>query len=76
MTLQSNLENLKRCVVLTVLLWIPPGLKSCTSILEHMKGDVMKIQQQTPYESFANLRKDTEHIAGFQVKLNAHVRAQ
>ena len=62
-------------MVLTVLLWTPPGLKSCTSILEHMKEDVMKMQQQTPYKSFANLRKDTEHIAGFQVKLNALVSA-
>ena len=75
LTLQSNLENLKWCVVLTVLCWIPPGLKSCTSILAHMKEDVMKIQQQTPHKNFANLRKDTEHIAGFQVTLNALVRA-
>ena len=58
----------------TVLLWILSGLKSCISILEYMKEDVMKIQKQIPYKTSANLRKDMEHIAGFQVKLNALVR--
>ena len=48
-------------------------LKSCTSILEHMKEDVMKIQQQTPCKRLANFRKDSEHIEGFHVKLNALV---
>ncbi|KIK04084.1 hypothetical protein K443DRAFT_4898 [Laccaria amethystina LaAM-08-1] len=40
-------------------------------ILEHMKEDVMKIQQQTPWKRLANFRKDPEHIEGFQAKLNA-----
>ncbi|EDR13080.1 uncharacterized protein LACBIDRAFT_381489 [Laccaria bicolor S238N-H82] len=40
-------------------------------ILEHMKEDVTKIQQQNLYMSIANLGKDTEHIASFQVELNA-----
>ena len=61
-------------MVFTVLLWITSGLKSCISILEYMKEDVMKIQKQIPYKTSANLRKDMEHIAGFQVKLNALVR--
>ena len=70
MTLQPNFENLNRSVVLMVLLWIPPRLKSCTSILGHLKEDVMKIQQQN---TFPNFKKDQEHIAELQVKLNALV---
>ena len=73
MTLQPNFENLKGCVVLTVLLQVPHELKSCTSILDHMKEDVMKIQQQNTWKRFSNFRKDPDHIAGFQVKLNALV---
>ena len=46
-----------------------PGVKSCTSILDYMKKDVMKIQQCR----FANFREDQEHIADFQVKVNALV---
>ena len=46
-----------------------PGVKSCTSILDYMKEDVMKIQRRR----FANFRKDQEHIADFQVKVNALV---
>ena len=38
-----------------------------------MKEDMMKIQQQNPWKRFANLRKDQEHIADFQIKLNALV---
>jgi hypothetical protein len=71
--LQSNLENLKGCVVLIVSLWICPKLESCTSILDHLKEDVIKIQQQNTWKRFANFRKDQEHIADFQVKLNALV---
>ena len=48
-------------------------MKSCTSILEHMKEDVMKIQQQTPCKRLANFRKDPGHIEGFLVKLSALV---
>jgi hypothetical protein len=73
LTLQSNFENLKGCVVLIVLLWILPGLKSCTSTLDYMKEDVMKIQQQNTWKRFSNFEKDQEHIAGLQVKLNALV---
>ena len=57
---------------LMVLLWIPQ-LKSCPSILDHLKEDVIKIQQQNPYKRFANVRKDQEYIADFQVGLNALV---
>ena len=60
-------------MVFTVLLWLLSGLKSSISILEYMKEDVMKIQKQIPYKTSANLRKDMEHITGFQVKLNALV---
>ena len=56
-----------------VLLWILPGLKSCTSILDHLKEDVMKIQQQNTRKTVPNFKKDQEHIAGLQVKLNALV---
>jgi len=38
-----------------------------------MKEDVRKIQQQNTWKRFANFRKDPDHIAGFQVKLNALV---
>jgi len=70
LTLQPNFENLKWCVVLMMLLWILPALMSCTSILNHLKEDVIKIQQQN---TFPNLKNDQEHIAGLQVKLNALV---
>ena len=73
LTLQPNLENLKGCVVLVVLLWILPGLKSCTSILDHLKEDVMNIQQQNMWKRLGNVKKEQEHIAGFQAKLNALV---
>ena len=53
-----------------VLLWKLPGLKLCLSILDHLKEDVMKIQRQ---ERFPNFRKDQEHIASLQGKLNAFV---
>ena len=33
----------------------------------------MKIQQQNTWKRFANFREDLDHIAGFQVKLNALV---
>ena len=46
---------------------------SCTSIMDHMKENVVKIQQQSPCKRFANFRKDQEYIADFQVKLNALV---
>ena len=49
-----------------------PGVKSCTSILDHMKEDVMKIQRWSLWR-FANFRKVQEHIADFQVKVNALV---
>ena len=70
LTLQPNFENMKGCVVLMVLLWIPPGLKFCTSILDHLKEDVIKIQQQNMWKRFANFRKDQECIADFRVRLN------
>ena len=60
-------------MVLMVLLWISLRLKSCTSMLEQMKEDVMKIQQQTPWKRLAKFRKDLEHIERFQVELNALV---
>ena len=60
-------------MVLTVLLCILPGLKLCTSILEELKEDVMKIQQQATWKRLANFEKDQEYIAGLQVKLNALV---
>ena len=60
-------------MVLMVLLWISLQLKSCTSMLEQMKEDVMKIQQQTPWKRLAKFRKDLEHIERFQVELNALV---
>ena len=53
-----------------MLLWILSGLKSCTSILDHLKEDVMKIQQ---LNTFPNFKKDQEHILELQVKLNAFV---
>ena len=56
-----------------VSLWILSRLKSCTSILDQLKEDVMKIQQQNTWERFSNFRKDQEHIADFQVKLNSLV---
>ena len=74
MALQSNLENLKGCVVLKVLLWLPPELKSCTSILDHMKEVVMKIQQQNTLNTLFNIRRDQKQIVGLQAKLNALVR--
>ena len=73
LTLQPKFEDLKRCVVLTVPLWILPGLKSCTSILGHLNEDVMRIQQQSTWKRFADFRRDQEHIADFQLKLNALV---
>ena len=60
-------------MVLMVLLWIVPGLKPCTSILDHLKGDVMKIQQQNTWKIVPNFKKDQEHIVDLQVKLNAVV---
>ena len=56
-----------------VLLCILPGLKLYTSVLDHLKEDVMKIQQQDTCRRFSNFKKDQEHIAGLQVKLNALV---
>ena len=56
-----------------VLLWIPHGLKLCARILDHLKEDVMKIQQQNTRKTVLNLKKDQEHIAGLHVKLNALV---
>ena len=73
MTLQPNFENLKGSVVLMVLLRILPGFKSCTSVLDHLKEDVMKIQQQNTWRRFPNFKKDQEDIAGMQVKLNTVV---
>ena len=49
------------------------SMKSCTSILDHLKEDVMKIQQQNTRKTVPNFKKDQEHIAGLQVKLNALV---
>ena len=60
-------------MVLTALLCILPGLKLCTSILEKVKEDVMKIQQQNTRKTVPNFKKNQEHIAGLQVKLNALV---
>ncbi|EDR06794.1 uncharacterized protein LACBIDRAFT_299673 [Laccaria bicolor S238N-H82] len=65
LTFQHSFENLKGCVVLFCKL---PGLKLCTSILDHLKEDVMKIQNQ---KGFPNFKKDQEHIASLQGKLNA-----
>ena len=49
------------------------SMKSCTSILDHLKEDVMKIQQQNTRKTVPNFKKDQEHIAGLQVTLNALV---
>ena len=49
------------------------SMKACTSILDHLKEDVMKIQQQNTRKTVPNFKKDQEHIAGLQVKLNALV---
>ena len=49
------------------------SMKSCTSILDHLKEDVMKIQQQNTRKTVPNFKKDQEHIAGLQVKLNSLV---
>ena len=49
------------------------SMKSCTSILDHLKEDVMKIQQQNTRKTVPNFKKDQEHIAGLQIKLNALV---
>ena len=57
-------------MVLMVLLWILPGLKPCTRILDHLKEDMMKIQQQNTWMIVPNFKKDQEHIVGLQVKLN------
>ena len=73
LTLQPNFEDVKGCVVLMVLSWILPGLKSCTSILDHLKEDVMKIQQQDARKTFPTFKEDKEDVAGLQVKLNALV---
>ena len=73
LTLQPNFEDVKGCVVLMVLLWILPGLKSFTSILDHLKEDVMKIEQQNTMGTVPNFKKDQEHIAGLEVTLNALV---
>ena len=72
-TLEPDFDNLRGCVILMVLLWIPLWLKSCPSILDHLKEDVIKIQQQNPYKRFADVRKDQDYIADFQVGLNALV---
>ena len=41
--------------------------------MDHLKEDVIKIQQQNPYKRFADVRKDQDYIADFQVGLNALV---
>ncbi|EDR06780.1 uncharacterized protein LACBIDRAFT_299652 [Laccaria bicolor S238N-H82] len=48
-----------------------PNFDNLRGILDHLKGDAIKIQQQNPYKGLANFRKDQEYIADFQVKLNA-----
>jgi len=73
LTLQTDFENLKGCVVLMVLLGILPGLKSCTSILDHLEEDVIKVQQQIIQRRIPSFKRDQEHIAGLQVKLSALV---
>ena len=41
--------------------------------MDHLKEDVIMIQQQNPYKRFADARKDQDYIADFQVGLNALV---
>ena len=43
------------------------------SILHHLKEHVMKIKEENTWRRFSNFKKDQEHIAGLQAKLNALV---
>ncbi|EDR06816.1 uncharacterized protein LACBIDRAFT_299706 [Laccaria bicolor S238N-H82] len=54
-----------------ILLTLQPNFDNLRGILDHLKEEVIKIQQQNPYKRLANFRKDQEYIADFQVKLNA-----
>ncbi|EDQ98654.1 uncharacterized protein LACBIDRAFT_298369 [Laccaria bicolor S238N-H82] len=54
-----------------ILLTLQPNFDNLRCILDHLKEEVIKIQQQNPCKRFANFRKDQEYIADFQVKLNA-----
>ena len=47
--------------------------ESCTSVVDHLKEEVMKIQQWNTWNGLANFKKDQEYITGFQVKINALV---
>ena len=48
-------------------------MKFYTSILDHMKANVIKIQQRGPLKRLMTSRKDQKYIADFQVELNALV---
>ncbi|EDR12082.1 uncharacterized protein LACBIDRAFT_314289 [Laccaria bicolor S238N-H82] len=52
-------------------LTLQSNVENLKGILDHMKEDVMKIQQQTSFKRVANFRKDPEQIERFQAKLNA-----
>ena len=43
------------------------------SILDHLREHVMKIAKQNRWRRFSDFKKDQEHIAGLQVKLDALV---
>ena len=47
--------------------------ESCTSVVDHLKEEVMKIQQRNTWKGLANFKKDQEYIKGLQVKINALV---
>ncbi|EDR03924.1 uncharacterized protein LACBIDRAFT_306600 [Laccaria bicolor S238N-H82] len=52
-------------------LTLQSNVENLKGILDHMKENVMKIQQQTSFKRVANFRKDPEQIEGFQARLNA-----
>ncbi|KIJ97428.1 hypothetical protein K443DRAFT_105698 [Laccaria amethystina LaAM-08-1] len=52
-------------------LTLQPNFKNLKGILDYLKEDVIKIQQQNTWRRFPNFKKDQEQIVGLQVKLNA-----
>ncbi|EDR01074.1 uncharacterized protein LACBIDRAFT_395470 [Laccaria bicolor S238N-H82] len=46
------------------------NLENLKGVLDNLKEDVIKIQQQNTWKRLANFKKDQEYIAGLQAKLN------
>ena len=43
------------------------------SVVDHLKEEVMKIQQRNTWKGLAKFKTDQEYITGMQVKINALV---